>query len=178
MRVKKLSTAFRAVLVTVPILLLCGGTFALDPRPVEILIPCGAIDYYLTVGSTDFVLLDDKETPDGSWILYNPGANDEARVMCGAGCLGIVGLGGCDTEPSQTYSETDVQCPNGDNFEISTGTEAGTCEVSQDANGNVTGGTCSDGNNSASVSCSANAGQGACSGTQGSGDCDCETCEE
>jgi hypothetical protein len=78
------------------------------------------------------------------------------------------------------WASTDVVCPGGGTFAIGTGTSRGTCTVSFDGAGKVTGGSCTDDNgtpgdpgddNSASADCARNEGQGSCVQTTGSGTC-------
>lgn len=64
-----------------------------------------------------------------------------------------------------------VSCPSGRDFDLSTGSGRGRCELDvQD--GNIVGGSCDDGDgNSARASCTLNGGEGACVSSSGSGDC-------
>ncbi len=148
-----------------------AGGYAFAGAP-ETEIDCGIWRIFLTTGTQLRTTL--EKLPDGSYLLYDTAGN-EAHGDCGkaVGCLGIKYKGGCHiNRANQPYAETDVHCPNGDNFTITTGNENGTCTISTTPEGDVRGGTCDDGNgNSASVNCSLNGGDGACSGSSGSGDC-------
>jgi len=72
------------------------------------------------------------------------------------------------------FAGTTVSCPGtGKNsFKITTGTSGGICAITRDGDGLVTGGTCKDGNNTSSASCTDNQGGGSCGNTTGSGNCD------
>lgn len=56
-------------------------------------------------------------------------------------------------------------------FKLSTGTAGGGCRVDRDAQGNTTGGTCTDGKNTSTAECSSNGGDGSCGSSTGAGDC-------
>lgn len=99
-------------------------------------------------------------------------------VAVGAVALAVAGFAlgdrGQTTQPSGptvVFASTDVNCKGGGTFSISTGTDGGNCIVSNDASGNVTGGSCTDGGNKSSVTCGRNGGEGACDGTSGKGGC-------
>ena len=100
-----------------------------------------------------------------------------ARVLLGSSLLLFCGcFPGVHVDPTlkketQTgHATTTVSC-GGNKFTISTGTGAGKCTITY-TEGRATGGSCKDGENTASVDCSLNDGQGGCGPqTTGSGSC-------
>jgi hypothetical protein len=74
-----------------------------------------------------------------------------------------------DQPPTVVFATTDVKCGK-TTFTISTGTNQGDC-LEEGSGGNTTGGSCSDGKNSAKVECSWNNGEGKCGSVKGSGSC-------
>lgn len=80
------------------------------------------------------------------------------------------------TRPGVIGASMEVTCEGGKTFTISSGNNTGACGATIGVNGNVSGGMCGSasgesGGGSASVSCSANNGQGACTGSSGGGSC-------
>jgi hypothetical protein len=55
---------------------------------------------------------------------------------------------------------------------LSTGTSGGSCNTTTDASGTVTGGSCTDGRNTASATCDGGGGDGHCVSSTGAGSCD------
>lgn len=77
------------------------------------------------------------------------------------GCTTYSGPSDVSSGPTRhTEAKLDVTCSNGTKFSLSTGTKAGICRTNAD------GGSCQDGNNTASVSCKTG-----CTESSGSGSC-------
>jgi hypothetical protein len=73
------------------------------------------------------------------------------------------------TKPRMPAAVSSVKCGS-DVYQVSTGTDKGNCVTNKNSDGSVASITCSDGVNSASVSCNEK-GIGACGGSTGSGAC-------
>jgi hypothetical protein len=85
--------------------------------------------------------------------------------------MGCTGGGGNGAGIGPSPATNTVSCGAGGNtFTVSTGTSDGKCTTNHPG-GNVTGGECVSGSNSAQVDCSLNGGKGACLGSTGSGSC-------
>ena len=132
-------------------------------------VDCGVYDIYLTTGGQQSYLL---QYADGTYSLSDTHGN-QTTAHCDKGCLTTTNRGGCHIGDTPVpAAKVDVQC-GGTRHEITTGNEAGACNVSYDQGGDATGATCDDGEgNAATVDCSVNEGEGGCTSTTGAGDCD------
>jgi len=104
----------------------------------------------------------------GRWVLV--AALMGSLLLMGSGCPKPATCAPCNPTPPPdvAYATTSVDC-GGNTVDLSTGTNGGSCKSTEGPNGTMTGGTCQDGNNSASVTCTS-AGLANCSAT-GSGVC-------
>ena len=93
-----------------------------------------------------------------------------ALLLCG--CFPGVHLDPTVTKSTPAaYTTTTVSC-GGNRFTLSTGTLGGRCTITYDAQGKALSGSCKDGENTASVDCALNQGQGGCGKeTTGSASC-------
>ncbi len=71
-----------------------------------------------------------------------------------------------DAPQQHVRSPVTIKCPNGDHYQLTTGSNEGLCKVYVNL-GSVIGGLCTDGSNSALQSCSTG-----CKDTAGSGGCE------
>jgi len=94
-----------------------------------------------------------------------------AALLLLCGCLPIHLDPTLSKSTAAAYTTTTVSC-GGNKFTLSTGTAAGKCTITYGSDGNPSGATCKDGNNTASADCALNGGQGGCGKeTTGSASC-------
>jgi hypothetical protein len=133
----------------------------------------------LAVKTSDLASVRLRALADG-FLELSDGIGNRAVGRCGecgdtrgaARCASLVGEEGALASP---MASTEVDCPSGNKFSISTGTDGGSCHIDKKPNGDVSGGSCEDGNNKSSADCGSNGGSGACGDTSGSGTCTSKT---